>query len=76
MNLYDQLENIKTQDDFTTFLIELQKDFKKNKDDWQNWTIDNYIESIAACLNDSNLKSENIDWKFLANIFLSGKYYE
>lgn len=76
MKLHEQLENIKTQEDFIAFLIELQKDFKENKEDWENWTIDDYLESIAACIKDNKWNPEALDWKFLAKIFLGGKSYE
>jgi len=76
MNLHEQLENIKTQEGFTAFLIELQNDFKTNQKDWENWTIDSYLESIASCIKDNNWNPDDLDWKFLSKIFLSGKSYE
>jgi len=72
-------KNISSKKDFTDFLKFLSEDSQKKKDEWENWTIADYLESIAACVNDSSSfdsSNEAIDWRFTARIFLCGKYYE
>ena len=83
------IEDVETKEDFIKFLKFLEKDFQKdyeaNKNkpyggsgEWQNWFVGNYLESIAAWLEDSGKynNQKSIDWKDLAKIIESGKYYE
>jgi len=82
-------EDVKNREDFIKFLKELDKDFQKdynsNKDkpfggngNWANWSAGDFLEGISAWLNDlkefSNAKK--LEWKDLAKIIESGKYYE
>lgn len=76
MNLHERLEKIKNREDFIAFVVEMQKDFKENQKDWENWTIDSYLEATVRCLEDNNWNPEGTDWKFLAKVFLGGKHYE
>ena len=85
-----EIKDVKTREDFIQFLNELKRDFnkfyEKNKDkselemstEWQNILVGHYLEAIARCLNDSNnLKNvKKLSWSDLANIIMSGKYYE
>lgn len=67
------------------FLHELRNDLKNYRDEWENWSLDDYLESIGAFLEDVNpthpdTKSESSlgteAWQMMAMIFLAGKYYE
>ena len=81
MAIFDQIENITDMESFARFLNALAKDYKNNHDEWQNWSIDDYLESIAAWIRDwsdlhGNDEFEQLDFKELAKIFYVGKKYE
>lgn len=86
MDIVEKTDLVKTKKDFVTFLKDLGQDFIKNHDDWENWTIDQYLESISACVEAirkgcSTYEEVDIDWdkldyRALAFIFSVGKYYE
>ena len=81
-------ENVKNREDFILFLHYLsedfKKDFKQNKNktmggnsEWAHWYVGDFLEAIAAWLEDSEkYKKDSLNWKDLANIFESGKFYE
>ena len=115
----DSVEACNTQDDFVNFILTLEENFKTNKTNWANQTIDAYLSAIARSLvakpgnragdpfvkNDKyiedrrefielthkvtntvgsekyhkdigNLYKKDSPWMIIADIFLSGKYYE
>ena len=84
MEFYEKIEQVTTKDEFLEFLNILTKDFKLNVDEWENKSINNYLEAIESWIeamvgyyDNSNLPvPNNIDWNFLATIFYVGKIYE
>lgn len=84
MNLPEQIKNIKTREDFTNFLAELQKDFQTNPSTWENKTVDSFLTAMAAWIQDSDgyyqnhgqSIPENINWKAIADMLMGGKMYE
>ena len=84
MEIYEKIEQVTTKDEFLEFLIMLSKDFKLNVDEWENKSINYYLEAIESWIEDmegyymnSGLPvPNNIDWNFLATIFYVGKIYE
>lgn len=71
-------EVINSKEDFLLFLKEFYKDFENNKEEWENISAGDYIESIYAWLVDSSfvLEEKKISFNDLKEIFISGKYYE
>ena len=53
MNLYEKLQTVNNKDSFIEFLKALSKDSNENKHAWENMTIEDYLESIAAWTEDS-----------------------
>ena len=81
LEVFDQIENVKDTDSFACFLNALAQDYKDNHDEWENWSIEDYLKSIAAWINDcedphGNSEFEQLDFKELAKIFYVGKIYE
>lgn len=81
MAVFDQIEKVTDTESFALFLNALAQDYKDNHDEWQNWSVDDYLESIAAWIKDSsdshgNDEFEQLDFKELAKIFYVGKIYE
>jgi len=40
------------------FIKNLMMDFEKNKDRWESWTIDDYLEAMAAFLHDTRVDNK------------------
>lgn len=51
MAVFDQIENVTDKDSLALFLSELALDYKDHHDEWQNWSIDDYLKSISALIN-------------------------
>ncbi|TGK92234.1 DUF7660 family protein [Leptospira bourretii] len=77
-------ENISGKEEFILFLKKLIQDLNEKPSDWENLTLEAYLSSVAAWINEmegyylNNKKKipNNIDWEFIKTIFLAGKYYE
>lgn len=75
------IENIKSKDDFTEFVGILMQDFQSNNEEWENKTIDAYLEAIQRYTQDldgyyvnRNVPvPENVPWKVLAVILFAAK---
>ena len=78
MEVFDRIENVNDKDSFTCFLKALAQDYKDNHDEWKNWSIEDYLKSIAAWIEDTNENNgfEQLYFKELAKIFYVGKIYE
>ena len=55
VNVQKQIELISDSASLATFIKDLEVDFLADKDSWQNWSIDNYIESISGWVEDGGL---------------------
>lgn len=80
--LYDAVND---QQSLVEFLKALSADFEANQQEWQNWTISTYLESIAGWIEDTNGKvmverypvgKIRTCWEALAYAFYVGKGYE
>ncbi|MEB9656614.1 hypothetical protein P4J32_03010, partial [Bacillus cereus] len=52
MDMYELATGVDSKEKLVEFLFYLQKDFKENKDEWENITLEDYLESLEAWLND------------------------
>jgi hypothetical protein len=58
-------------------LRELRKDLNENPDSWQNHSLSDYLESVAAWLEDTKARAPaEPSWEFVAGMFGVGKFYE
>ena len=81
-NFERQKEEINSSEELFHFLKLLAQDYRTNTQNWENITIDSYLESIVAWCEDSLfLKNNDLNWKekpliCIAELFHAGKYYE
>ncbi len=81
-NLKEQIEKISDKESFLAFLNELIFDFRKNPKEWENSTIDLYLEAMLSWIEDySSCEYNHIDWNHMdysaiAMILYMGKIYE
>ena len=84
MELYKEIANVNSKEEFMKFIGLLIIDFKENQDEWENRTLESYLEGIQSWIEDmdgyfenNNIqKPENVNWNFLANILYAAKIYE
>ena len=84
MNIYTEIKNVKTKEDFLRFLEMLANDRKINALEWENKSVEDYLLSIQSWTEDmegyyenNNLEvPQNINWNLIATIFYVGKIYE
>lgn len=76
MDIWDKCDNVRTKKDLILFIKSLRTDLKTNEEDWENNTLENYLESIEGWMTDTNMLSEKPNWKGFAEILLSGRFYE
>lgn len=82
MNLFEMVQKTTDKESFLNFLSVLKSDYANQKDEWENWSIDAYLDAVHAWvsafqgseLDDFNWK--NPDWRLIAAIFYMGKIYE
>lgn len=84
MKVNEMIENVKSKEDFISFINKLSEDNQINNDEWENEDILSYLEGISSWVEDmdgyyKNMKLDvptNVDWKFIATLFYVGKIYE
>lgn len=84
MDLYDRINNVKSKEELIDFLDFLSKDRTKNKEEWQNNTIEDYLAAIGSWIEDMEGYYENMNlpipdnenWSFIATLLYVGKIYE
>jgi len=78
------IDGIKSKAEFLEFLEELQHDLQYNRPDWENPTLEGFLEAMAAWIEDSDNyhritgrgKPMDGDWQFLANVLAAARIYE
>ncbi|SFA99522.1 MULTISPECIES: hypothetical protein [unclassified Bacillus (in: firmicutes)] len=69
-------KNIENREEFISFIDELKKDLFANKTEWENLTLEDYLEAIKGWMEDTNSLPSNPNWSTFAEILMSGKFYE
>jgi len=84
MNIKELIKNVKSKEDFISFINQLSNDNQVNNNEWENKDIFSYLEGVSAWVEDmdgyyKNMKLDAptyIDWEFIATLFYVGKIYE
>lgn len=84
MKINEMIENVKSKQDFISFINRLSNDNQINNDEWENKDILSYLEGVSSWVEDMDgyykyMKLDvptNIDWRFIATLFYVGKIYE
>ena len=82
--LIKKIENLNTKEEFVSFLESLFQDLKDNPSEWENRSLESYLEAAANWVEDmewyyknNNLpQPQNINWKVFADILIAAKMYE
>ncbi|HXH69464.1 MAG TPA: hypothetical protein VNI60_03855 [Pyrinomonadaceae bacterium] len=74
MKLFEVLQKVNDRQTFFEFVSALIEDKKKIGESWEKLTIEDYLESASAWLENSG--REDISWKLMAEFLYCGKIYE
>ncbi|MEO6393249.1 MAG: hypothetical protein ABIP75_15470 [Pyrinomonadaceae bacterium] len=84
MDIEDRLDKIRTREDLIEFIRALELDFNVDNSNWRNGSLPNYLERMAASIEDSTNCSRFVGeevsptptWKYFADMLIAPKYYE
>ena len=84
MTLAEQNNSIRSREDFVAFVKALSKDLQENPATWENASLERFLDSIAAWVEDmdgyylSRQKPvpDQPDWKVVGDILMAAKMYE
>jgi len=79
MTLFEKCKNVESKDDLIQFIKDLRHDLQVNPHEWENLTLEAFLEAMEAWLEDSKdagFLPEQPEWKSLAAILYMGKLYE
>lgn len=74
-----------TKKEFIQFIENLRLDFIQNKEQWENKTIEDYLEALSRYTEDINgyykntnqdIDLKEIDWKVFSDILKGSSMYE
>ena len=77
-----QIEGISDKDELLCFIQRLIDDFRNNPHEWENKSIDEYLEGMLSWIEDfsdsefNDIKWNNFDYSTMAKILYMGKIYE
>jgi hypothetical protein len=74
MDIYDKAEDINNKNDFVDFLKILKNDLKDNNEDWDNNSLELFLEGLYGYCMDN--KEERVTWKEFAKSLLAARVYE
>ena len=81
-NVIEEIEKMSDKEAFLSFVQKLIDDYKANPQEWENKTVDEYLDSMMSWVEDySKSEFNDIDWNktdysVMAKILYMGKIYE
>lgn len=84
MQLKDRVEAIQSRADLVRFLEALAEDLRSRPEDWENNTLENYLEALSSWVDDSDGYYRNRGvaipvtptWKNIGEMLLAATMYE
>ena len=84
MDLLDQQRTLRTREEFADFVDRLRQDLLTRPENWENPTLDRFLEAMAAWVAASDGYFRNIgqpypddvNWSFFAGVLLAARIYE
>lgn len=84
MNIEHQVNSISSRDDLVIFVRFLSDSLKKSPNEWENTTLDSFLNALAAWVEDMDGYFENRgespplvpDWKLVGKMLLAAMIYE
>jgi hypothetical protein len=84
MGLDEQVHRVRTRGDFVEFLSSALADLRTRPEDWENSTLENFLEAWGAwvgampgwCVNRGEEVPDQPDWHLLAGMVMAARIYE
>lgn len=84
MQLNEWLEKVNSREDLIKFINLLRKDLQTNKDEWENITLEDFLEAMEAWITDIEGYYSNSNqpvpklpsWRIVADILYASSKYE
>lgn len=84
MSLYKKIETIETKEDLADFVEKLRLSLDISPSDWQNQSLEKFLEAMAAWIkvidiysnNEGDKAIKNPSWNTFAKILYAAKIYE
>lgn len=84
MELYKKVEEVNTREDLIRFIKQLRMDLQTHNHEWENLTLEHYLEAMEAWASDMEGYYSNIDqpipkqpsWKTIADMLYASRTYE
>ena len=84
MGITDIANAVRTREDFVEFIMVLKKGLIENPGEWENISLENYLEAMAAWAGDiegyyqyrNEPMPDSISWDIFAKILAAAKVYE
>ena len=84
MECVEQVKDIETRDDFVVFVQNLLRDWRQRPDQWENASLEAYLEAIAAWVQDMDgyegrrgeALPKHLTWRHVGEILLAARIYE
>ncbi|MEU1181325.1 hypothetical protein ABZ464_27495 [Streptomyces sp. NPDC005820] len=84
MGLHEKADLVRTRDDFARFLTDALADLQNRPQDWENGTLERFLEAWVAWVVDMpgwyKNRSERIpdqpEWNLLATMVMAARVYE
>lgn len=82
MKSYNNVE-FHTKEEFVKLLYELSDSFKRSSEEWENQTIDSFLDALAGWVTDMDgyyinfgrKIPENIEWNVIADMIIAARDY-
>lgn len=84
IRLSARIPNIRSKEDLASFVGALRKDLEANRDEWENPTLEDFLEAMEAWIgsmdqfyvNKGQPVSQAPTWEMFAHILHASKIYE
>lgn len=82
--LYDYAKTVSSREEFIKFVVYLKSDFHESEDEWQNNSLDQFLDGLCGFTKDMAgyyqnigevIDTEKITWKMAAEILLAATVY-
>ncbi|GMX60634.1 hypothetical protein Elgi_06940 [Paenibacillus elgii] len=82
MDIEKVIKQVKSKSDFVEFIYQMLYELKHNPNEWENITLENYLDAIARYIEDTNDDSSAVGedkeqlWATIAFLNYVGSRYE
>jgi hypothetical protein len=84
INFTERVERVSSKDTLVKLVQDLREDLRSSPENWENTTLDSFLEALAAWtadmdgyyLNQGGTPPEQPTWKTVAEMLLAARTYE